>query len=63
MPRKLTTFKFSPEDLALIDLVQKHGLIGTRSEAVRHALRSYAERHGLMDKARAKVAKQRKVAP
>jgi hypothetical protein len=52
MPRKLVAYKFSPEDLALIETVKTHSLASSNSEAIRVALRAYAERHGLIEKVR-----------
>lgn len=62
MARKVTTFKFSKEDLLLFDLVQKHGLLTTRAETLRHALRFYVEKNGLMDQARKAAQRGKRVA-
>jgi metal-responsive CopG/Arc/MetJ family transcriptional regulator len=38
---KLTAFRFSDEDLALLDAIQKYMGIRSRSDALRAAIRSY----------------------
>jgi len=39
---KQTAFRFTAEDLALLDAVQRHTGISTRTDALRAVLRSYA---------------------
>jgi hypothetical protein len=60
MPRKLVAYKFTPEDLALIQAVRVHSLATSNSEAVRIALRAYAERNGLIDKVRATFSRSQR---
>lgn len=44
---KATAFRFTAEDLALLDAIQKHTGISTRTDALRTVLRSYARAEGI----------------
>jgi hypothetical protein len=44
---KQTAFRFTEEDLALLDAVQKHTGISTRTDALRAVLRSYVRAEGI----------------
>jgi hypothetical protein len=44
---KVTTFRFTEEELELLDVIQGHTGIRSRMEAMRSALRYYAEAQGL----------------
>jgi hypothetical protein len=44
---KATAFRFTAEDLALLDAIQKHVGTSSRTEALRTLLRYYARAEGL----------------
>jgi hypothetical protein len=44
---KATAFRFSAEDLALLDAGQQHTGISTRTDALRAVLRSYVRSEGI----------------
>jgi hypothetical protein len=44
---KQTAFRFYAEDLALLDAIQRHTGISTRSDALRTVMRSYARAEGI----------------
>jgi hypothetical protein len=44
---KQTAFRFNEEDLAILDAVQKHTGISTRTDALRAVLRSYVRAEGI----------------
>ena len=44
---KVTSFRFTEEELELLDVIQGNTGIRSRMEAMRSALRYYAEAHGL----------------
>jgi predicted DNA-binding protein len=44
---KQTAFRFTSEDLALLDAIQQHTGIGTRTDALRAVIREYARAEGL----------------
>jgi hypothetical protein len=44
---KQTAFRFNEEDLALLDAVQRHTGISTRTDALRAVLRSYVRAEGI----------------
>ena len=44
---KVTAFRFSDEELELLDVIQGHTGIRSRTEALRKVLRYYAEAEGL----------------
>ena len=44
---KQTAFRFTSEDLALLDAIQKHTGIGTRTDALRAVIREYARAQGI----------------
>jgi hypothetical protein len=44
---KQTAFRFNEEDLAILDAVQRHTGISTRTDALRAVLRSYVRAEGI----------------
>ena len=44
---KVTTFRFTDEELELLDVIQGHTGIRSRMEALRTVLKYYAENEGL----------------
>jgi Arc/MetJ-type ribon-helix-helix transcriptional regulator len=44
---KLTTIRLAPEDIQILDAIQRHVGLFSRSDAIRFALRRYAEAEGL----------------
>jgi hypothetical protein len=51
---KQTAFRFTSEDLALLDAIQKHTGVGNRSDALRAVLRGYARAEGIVVKPKRK---------
>jgi hypothetical protein len=50
-PKKVTAFRFTEEELALLEVIQGHTGIRSRMEALRAVLRFYAEAEGLTGEA------------
>jgi hypothetical protein len=46
---KVTAFRFTDEELELLDVIQGHTGIRSRMEALRTVLKYYAENEGLTD--------------
>jgi hypothetical protein len=44
---KATAFRFTADDLALLDAIQKHTGISTRTDALRSVIREYARAEGI----------------
>lgn len=54
---KATAFRFSDDDLAALDAIQRHTGIHSRTEALRIAIRGYARAEGI-DLPKSKGAKK-----
>jgi hypothetical protein len=44
---KQTAFRFTPEDLLFLDAIQQHTGIGSRTDALRAAIRYYVRAEGI----------------
>lgn len=60
MPRRPVTFKFSEEDEVLLEAVRRHSLAASAADAVRIALREYADAHDLLPGVRDALEASRK---